>query len=118
MRRRHALSPWGGRCALSLLGALRLAGADDGGISRWLDPATAPFIPIPEIDLDPYSGTTLGVIPTLLHTNAQEEIVEIVAPDVIRNQYFGWGSRMRIFGFPLRGHAVGRGRRRQAACRA
>jgi hypothetical protein len=99
MRRRHSSALWAGACALALL-AVRLAGAEDGGIGRWLDPATAPFIPIPEIDLDPYSGTTLGVIPTLLHTDAQDQIVEIVAPDVIRNQYFGWGSRMRIFGFP------------------
>lgn len=82
--------------------ALAAAGAraDDGSLSRFLDPATAPFIPIPEIDLDPYSGTTLGLIPTVLHTNAQNEIDEIIAPDIIRNQYFGWGSRMRVFGFP------------------
>jgi hypothetical protein len=80
--------------------AARLAGADESGLGRWLDPATAPFIPIPEIDLDPYSGTTLGVIPTVLQTNAEDQIVGIIAPDVIRNQYFGWGSRMRWFGFP------------------
>lgn len=89
-----------GACAVALLAALRAAAADDGGIARYLDPATAPFIPIPEIDLDPYSGTTLGVIPTVLRTNPQDQIVEILAPDVIRNQYFGWGSRLRIFGFP------------------
>jgi outer membrane protein assembly factor BamA len=76
------------------------ARADDGSLSRFLDPATAPFIPIPEIDLDPYSGTTLGLIPTVLYTNAQNEIDEIIAPDIIRNQYFGWGSRLRVFGFP------------------
>lgn len=69
-------------------------------LSRWLDPTTAPFIPIPEIDTDPYSGLTLGVIPTLLHTNSQQQIEEIIAPDIIHSQYFGWGSRMRIFGFP------------------
>lgn len=46
--------------------ALAAAGAraDDGSLSRFLDSATAPFVPIPEIDLDPYSGTTLGLIPT------------------------------------------------------
>jgi Omp85 superfamily domain len=71
-----------------------------GGIGRWLDPATAPFIPIPEIDTDPYSGTTLGLIPTWLHTNPQDEIERIIAPDLIHSEYFGWGSRMRIFGFP------------------
>jgi hypothetical protein len=88
-------------CAVALLGGASVAApAADGGLSRYLDPATAPFIPIPEIDLDPYSGTTLGLIPTVLHTNAQNEIDEIIAPDVIHNQYFGWGSRMRVFGFP------------------
>jgi len=80
--------------------AAAAARADDGSLSRFLDPATAPFIPIPEIDLDPYSGTTLGLIPTVLYTNAQNEIDEIIAPDIIRNQYFGWGSRLRVFGFP------------------
>ncbi len=85
---------------LALLGALRAAADEGQGLGRWLDPSSAPFIPIPEIDLDPYSGTTLGVIPTVIRTNAQSEIDEIIAPDVIRNQYFGWGSRMRVFGYP------------------
>lgn len=70
------------------------------GLSRWLNPATAPIIPIPEIDEDPYSGTTLGVIPTYLITNDQGEISKIIAPDVIYNQYFGYGARGRIFSFP------------------
>ena len=70
------------------------------GLKRWLDPASAPFIPIPEIDTDPYSGTTLGLIPTWLQTNRQHQIERIIAPDVIHSEYFGWGSRMRIFGFP------------------
>jgi hypothetical protein len=98
MRRRHASASWAVACALAL--AAPLTSAENGGIERWLDPATATFIPIPEIDLDPYSGTTLGVIPTVLRTDAQDQIAGIIAPDVIRNQYFGWGSRMRIFGFP------------------
>jgi hypothetical protein len=106
------LTPCAVACAFAALAAVagpRARGANsDGppapaapaGISHWLDPASAPFIPIPEIDLDPYSGTTLGLIPTLLTTNAQGQIERIMAPDVIHNQYFGWGSRMRIFGFP------------------
>ncbi len=76
------------------------APAQPTGLRRWLDPATAPFIPIPEIDTDPYSGTTLGLIPTWLSTNRQDQIERIIAPDVIHSEYFGWGSRMRIFGFP------------------
>ncbi len=70
------------------------------GLSRWLNPATAPIIPIPEIDEDPYSGTTLGVIPTYLVTGPKHEIREIIAPDVIYNQNFGWGARGRIFSYP------------------
>jgi hypothetical protein len=69
-------------------------------LARWFDPANAPFIPIPEIDTDPHSGLTLGVIPTWLRTNSRDEIERIIAPDIIHSQYFGWGSRMRIFGYP------------------
>jgi outer membrane protein assembly factor BamA len=71
-----------------------------GPLARWFDPATAPFIPIPEIDTEPHSGLTLGVIPTWLHTNEHEELDRIIAPDIIHSQYFGWGSRMRVFGYP------------------
>ena len=70
------------------------------GLARWFDPANAPFIPIPEIDTEPHSGLTLGVIPTWLRTNTRDEIERIIAPDIIYSQYFGWGSRMRIFGYP------------------
>lgn len=70
------------------------------GLARWLDPSRAPFIPIPEIDTDPQSGLTLGLIPTVLSSNDRDEIVRIVAPDIIHSQYFGFGSRMRIFGYP------------------
>ena len=69
-------------------------------LARWLDPATAPFIPIPEIDTEPHNGLTLGVIPTWLRTNTRHEIEEIIAPDIIHSQYFGLGSRMRILGYP------------------
>lgn len=70
------------------------------GLARWLDPATAPFIPVPEIDEDPYGGTTIGIIPAFLTTNAKNEINRIYAPDVIYNQYFGYGARARIFDYP------------------
>jgi len=76
------------------------AAAAPAGLARFLDPATAPFIPIPEIDTAPGSGLTLGVIPTVLSVNDRDEIERIVAPDVIHSQYFGWGSRMRIFDYP------------------
>jgi len=70
------------------------------GFARWLDPATAPFIPVPEIDVDPNSGTTLGLIPTWLVTDDKSQIRKIIAPDVIHNPNFGWGARGRIFSYP------------------
>lgn len=68
--------------------------------ARWLDPATAPFIPVPEIDVDPNSGTTLGLIPTWLVTDDKAQIRKIIAPDIIHNPNFGWGARGRIFSYP------------------
>ena len=104
-------------CALALLAAGHGARADESapvpaaapatpaapvpsGLARWLDPANAPFIPIPEIDTEPHNGLTLGVIPTWLHTNSRDEIERIIAPDIIHSQYFGLGSRMRVLGYP------------------
>lgn len=69
------------------------------GLLRWLDPSTAPFIPIPEIDVDPNSGTTLGLIPTWLITDEHAQIRKIIAPDVLYNPYFGVGARARLFSF-------------------
>ncbi|HXY76926.1 MAG TPA: BamA/TamA family outer membrane protein [Steroidobacteraceae bacterium] len=70
------------------------------GISRWFDPATAPFIPVPAIDIDPNSGTTLGIIPVYLVTDEGGDIKRIYAPDIVYNQYFGWGADGRILGYP------------------
>jgi hypothetical protein len=70
------------------------------GLAHWLDPSTAPFIPVPEIDTDPQSGLTVGLLGIVLRTNEREEIERILAPDIIHSQYFGWGGRMRIFGYP------------------
>ena len=75
------------------------AGAPDKGLSRWFNPATAPFIPVPEIDVDPNSGTTLGVIPTWVQTDENHEIRRIIAPDVNYNPYFGYGVNGRVYGF-------------------
>jgi hypothetical protein len=58
------------------------------------------LIVIPEIDTAPQSGTTLGVLPITLTTDAKDQIRRIQAPDVIYSQYFGWGARYRIFDFP------------------
>jgi hypothetical protein len=85
--------------ALAMLAPVA-AHATAAGLLHWFDPSTAPFIPIPEIDTDPQSGVTLGLIPVWLRNNEQGEIERIIAPDVIRSQYFGWGSRFRVFRFP------------------
>jgi outer membrane protein assembly factor BamA len=81
------------------------------GARRWLGYAGAvlvavragaavPFLPVPEIDVDPNSGTTLGLIPTWIQTDDMQVIRRIVAPDVIYNPYFGYGARARVFAFP------------------
>ncbi len=69
------------------------------GLSRWFNPQTAPFIPVPEIAVDPDSGTTFGLIPTWLKTDENGEIRRIIAPDVIYNPYFGWGAHGRLYSY-------------------
>ena len=66
-------------------------------MSRWLDPSTAPFIPVPLIGSDPNSGTTLGLLPVWLATDDEHEIRRIIAPDVLHNPYFGYGVDARIY---------------------
>ncbi|HJS90885.1 MAG TPA: BamA/TamA family outer membrane protein [Steroidobacteraceae bacterium] len=74
--------------------------AGSAGFSRWFNPATAPFIPIPEVAADPDNGTTVGLIPTWLKTDAQHDIRQIIAPDIIHNPYFGYGVHGRIYDYP------------------
>jgi Omp85 superfamily domain len=73
--------------------------APDQGLWKWFNPATAPFIPVPDIDVDPNSGTTFGVIPTWVQTDENHEIRRIIAPDVNYNPYFGYGVHGRVYGF-------------------
>jgi hypothetical protein len=68
-------------------------------LTRWIDPHEAPFIPVPEIAVDPDSGTTLGVIPTILVTDQNDDIRKIIAPDLVHNPYFGWGVHGRIYNY-------------------
>jgi hypothetical protein len=70
------------------------------GLARWLNPATAPFIPVPSIGTDPNGGTTLGVLPVWLHADEQHEIDRITAPDIVHNTYFGWGVHARVYSYP------------------
>jgi len=76
------------------------APASGSAVSRWFNPATAPFLPIPEIAVDPNSGTTVGIIPTWLKTDEHQEIRQIIAPDVMHNTYFGWGVHGRVYDYP------------------
>ncbi|MEP6884977.1 MAG: BamA/TamA family outer membrane protein [Gammaproteobacteria bacterium] len=70
-----------------------------GWLARWFNPATAPFIPVPEIAVDPDSGTTLGLIPTWIQSDENREIRRIIAPDVIYSPNFGLGVHGRVFGY-------------------
>jgi Omp85 superfamily domain len=69
------------------------------GLSRWFNPATAPFIPVPEIAVDPDSGTTLGLIPTWVKTDENHNVSRIIAPDILYNPYFGFGVHARIYSY-------------------
>jgi hypothetical protein len=73
--------------------------APSSGLAKWLNPDTAPFIPVPLVGVDPNSGTTLGLIPTWVKTDENHEINRIVAPDVLHNPYFGYGVDGRIYGY-------------------
>jgi Omp85 superfamily domain len=67
--------------------------------TRWFNPATAPFIPVPEIAVDPDSGTTLGLIPTWVTTDANHNVSRIIAPDILYNPNFGFGVHGRIYAY-------------------
>jgi hypothetical protein len=69
------------------------------GFARWFNPATAPFIPVPEIATDPNGGTTLGIIPTWVQTDENHDVRRIIAPDLIYNQDFGVGVHGRVFAY-------------------
>jgi hypothetical protein len=68
--------------------------------SKWLNPATAPFLPVPLVGADPNSGTTLGLLPVKLVTDDQHEIRRIIAPDVLHNPFFGYGVDARVYDYP------------------
>lgn len=73
--------------------------ADAGWFARWLNPKSAPFIPVPEIATDPNSGTTVGLLAVILKTDDQNHISQIIAPDVLHNPNFGNGTHARIYSF-------------------
>lgn len=68
--------------------------------SYWYDPATAPFLPVPEVATDPDSGTTVGLLAVKLDTDENGDIRRIIAPDLLYNPYFGYGAHARIYDYP------------------
>ncbi len=73
--------------------------AAQGWLVHWLDPKTAPFIPIPEIGTDPNGGTTIGLLPVILTTTDNGQISQIIAPDIYHNENFGYGMHGRIYSY-------------------
>jgi hypothetical protein len=69
------------------------------GWSRWFNPETAPFIPVPLISTDPNSGSTFGLIPTWVKTDENHNVSRIIAPDILVNENFGVGVHGRIFAY-------------------
>jgi hypothetical protein len=70
-----------------------------GWLQHWLDPKTAPFIPIPEIATDPDGGTTVGLLAVILTTDDSGHISQIIAPDLYHNENFGYGTHGRIYSY-------------------
>jgi hypothetical protein len=75
------------------------AAAPSPGLSRWFNPANAPFIPVPEIAVDPNSGTTLGILPVIIKTDDEHAIRQIIAPDLLYNPFFGVGFHLRAYAY-------------------
>jgi Omp85 superfamily domain len=73
--------------------------APPSGLARWFNPATAPFIPVPLISTDPNSGSTFGLIPTRVQTDANHDVTRIIAPDILVNENFGLGVHGRVFAY-------------------
>jgi outer membrane protein assembly factor BamA len=70
-----------------------------GYLARFFNPASAPFIPVPLVGVDPNSGTTLGILPVWLKTDENHEIRRIFAPDILHNPYFGYGVNARVYAY-------------------
>jgi hypothetical protein len=70
------------------------------GIWRYLNPETAPIIPIPEIGTDPNAGTTIGLLGVYLESDEKKEITRIIAPDINVNPELGYGAHFRLFSYP------------------
>jgi hypothetical protein len=69
-------------------------------LPSWLRLDALPFIPVPEVSTAPHEGVTVGLFPIVLSSNADGQINQILAPDILHSQYFGWGARWRTFRNP------------------
>jgi outer membrane protein assembly factor BamA len=69
-------------------------------LKHWWDPQTSPFIPLPEIATDPNAGTAVGFLPVFLITDKQQQIRQIIAPDVLYNANLGIGGHFRYYSYP------------------
>jgi hypothetical protein len=67
---------------------------------QWFGPRTSPFIPLPEIAIDPNGGTTIGFLPVWLFTDANQQIRQILAPDLTHNATPGIGGTFRLLSYP------------------
>jgi hypothetical protein len=84
---------------ISVEGPIPAEVAPSGGLSRWFNPETAPFIPVPLISTDPNSGSTFGLIPTWIKTDENHNVSRIIAPDFLVNENFGVGVHGRVFAY-------------------
>jgi len=76
------------------------APASASDLPAWLRVDALPFIPVPEISTAPHEGVNIGLFPIVLSSNNDGQINQILAPDILHSQYFGWGFRWRTFRNP------------------
>jgi len=69
-------------------------------LPAWLRVDALPFIPVPEVSTAPHEGVNIGLFPIVLSSNNDGQINQILAPDILHSQYFGWGFRWRTFRNP------------------
>jgi len=74
--------------------------ANTSQLPSWLRVDALPFIPVPEVSTAPHEGVNIGLFPIVLSSNNDGQINQILAPDILHSQYFGWGFRWRTFRNP------------------
>jgi hypothetical protein len=117
---------YGGGVARALAGVLvalvlcALSAALPGRVALGFDllnPNSWPFIPVPEAATDPFGGTTLGLMPVILQTDVNQQITDIIAPDINYNTILGPGGTLRYLAYPsadTQWYAIGGGSQNDA----